>query len=64
MVTAPGETKARFEPAANGTEHYVLKEGSLVKIGDRREGWLQVERCDGLRGWVETKALEQLAISD
>ncbi|HVM97178.1 MAG TPA: BatD family protein, partial [Candidatus Acidoferrales bacterium] len=64
VVTAPGETKARFEPAANGTEHYVLKEGSLVKIGDRREGWLQVERCDGLRGWVETKALEQLAISD
>jgi tetratricopeptide (TPR) repeat protein len=60
VVVVPGNTPARFEPAANGTEHYALKEGTLVTISDRRDGWLQVTRCDGLRGWIEAKTIEPL----
>lgn len=60
VVVASGDTAARFEPADNGTVHFTLKEGSLVHILDTREGWLQIARCDGLRGWVENKNVEEL----
>ena len=60
VVIASGETPVRFEPATNGTVHFVLKEGSLVRIMDTREGWLQVARCDGRRGWVEKTVVEDL----
>ncbi len=60
VVIGSGETPARFEPAANGTVHFALKEGALVRITDTREGWLQVARCDGRRGWIEMSAVEEL----
>ncbi len=60
VVTAAGDTPARFEPAGTGTVHFVLKEGTLVRITDRREGWLQISRCDGRRGWVEEGAAAEL----
>ncbi len=60
VVTAAGDTPARFEPAGTGTVHFVLKEGTLVRITDRREGWLQIARCDGRRGWIEEAAAAEL----
>lgn len=54
------ETPARFEPAENGTVHFVLKEGSRVRILDTREGWLQIARCDGRRGWIPKNAVAEL----
>jgi tetratricopeptide (TPR) repeat protein len=60
VVITGGDTAARFEPADTGTVHFALKEGSLVRILDTREGWLQIARCDGLRGWVERTNVEQL----
>jgi len=60
VVTRGGEASVRFEPAESGTVHYTLKEGSLVRVLEPREGWLQVERCDGRRGWIERGAVENL----
>jgi tetratricopeptide (TPR) repeat protein len=58
VVTRGGETAVRFEPADSGTPHYVLKEGSVVRVLETRDGWLQVSRCDGRRGWIEHAAVE------
>jgi tetratricopeptide (TPR) repeat protein len=60
VVIAEGETPARFEPAENGTVHFGLKEGSLVRVLDTRQGWWQVARCDGRRGWLPKGAVEEL----
>ena len=60
VVIGPGETPTRFEPAENGTVHFVLKEGSLVRVADSRDNWLEVARCDGRRGWIEKSAIEEL----
>ena len=60
VIVANGETPVRFEPADSGTVHFVLKEGSLVRIMGRREGWIEVARCDGRRGWVAKDAAEGL----
>jgi len=60
VVIAEGETAARFEPADNGTVHYSLKQGSLVRVLDQREGWLQVVRCDGRRGWMPRSTMADL----
>ena len=60
VVVANGDTPARFEPADNGTVHFTLKEGSLIRILDTRQGWLQIARCDGRRGWLPKDAVEEL----
>lgn len=54
-----GDTPTRFEPAANGTVHFVLKEGTLVRVAERRENWIEVARCDGRRGWIEQDAVAE-----
>lgn len=56
VVVGAGEVAARFEPATTGTKHFVLKEGTRVAITDRREGWIQAQRCDGRRGWIEASS--------
>lgn len=60
VVTDTQEAAARFEPADDGTVHFTLPEGSTVEVTDERQGWLQVARCDGRRGWVPAAALERL----
>jgi tetratricopeptide (TPR) repeat protein len=60
VVIRSEETPVRFEPADNGTVHYTLTDGSLIRVLEQREGWLQVERCDGRRGWIERSAVETL----
>lgn len=60
IVVGADETAARFEPADDGTVHFALPQGSKVRITEQREGWLQVARCDGRRGWVPVTALERL----
>jgi len=60
LVIAEGETAARFEPAPSGTVHFALKQGTRVQLAETREGWTQVTRCDGRRGWVESASVEPL----
>lgn len=57
------DADVRFEPAETGTVHYEAPLGTVVEILAEREGWAQVaRRSDGLRGWVERKALETLRV--
>jgi len=60
VVIAEGKSSVRFEPAADGTSHYVAPQGARLRINDTREGWAQVARCDGRRGWIETQVIEEL----
>jgi tetratricopeptide (TPR) repeat protein len=60
VVISSGEAPTRFEPAQDGTVHFVLKEGSLVRVVETRDNWIEVARCDGLRGWIEKSAIEEL----
>jgi tetratricopeptide (TPR) repeat protein len=60
VVISSGEAPTRFEPAENGTVHFVLKEGSLVRVVETRDSWIEVARCDGRRGWIEKSAIEEL----
>jgi tetratricopeptide (TPR) repeat protein len=60
VVVSTGDAPARFEPAGNGTVHFILKEGSLVRVVETRDNWIEVARCDGRRGWVEKSAIEEL----
>lgn len=52
VVTPAEGGSARYEPAQNGTEYFELKQGALVEITRERDGWLQIRRSDGRRGWV------------
>ena len=60
VVISSGEAPTRFEPAQNGTGHFVLNEGSLVRVVETRDNWVEVARCDGRRGWIEKSAVEEL----
>jgi tetratricopeptide (TPR) repeat protein len=60
VVISSGDAPTRFEPAEDGTVHFVLKEGSLVRVVETRDNWIEVARCDGRRGWIEKSAVEAL----
>jgi tetratricopeptide (TPR) repeat protein len=60
VLIAASDTPARFQPASDGTEHFVLKPGALLRVVEEREDWAQVERCDGRRGWIPRAAFERL----
>jgi tetratricopeptide (TPR) repeat protein len=60
VVVSRGDTPTRFEPAENGTVHFVLKEGAVVRVVETRDNWLEVSRCDGRRGWIEDKSVAEL----
>ena len=60
VVVAKEDATVRFEPSAGGTVHYQAKPGSVVRVGGEREGWVNVVRADGRRGWVERGAIAVL----
>jgi len=60
VVLKQEDAPVRFEPAASGTVHFSVPQGTRVRVLDVREDWWQVARCDGRRGWVEKDALEEL----
>jgi tetratricopeptide (TPR) repeat protein len=60
VATRAGETPVRFEPSPDGTTHFGVPEGTLLAVLERRDGWLQVARADGRRGWIEAAACERL----
>jgi tetratricopeptide (TPR) repeat protein len=63
VVTKADETAVRFEPSQSGTEHFPVTEGTLLEITERRDGWLQVRRGDGRRGWIPREAITPLRAS-
>jgi len=60
VVVARAETPVRFEPSASGTEHFRVRPGGMLRLLARREGWAQVARRDGARGWITQDALGEL----
>jgi len=57
VVVGHDEATVRFEPSASGTVHFQAKPGTVVRLLGAREGWAQVERADGRRGWVAQAAV-------
>jgi tetratricopeptide (TPR) repeat protein len=60
VVVAREETSVRFEPAAGGTVHFQAKPGGVLHVLGEREGWAQVTRRDGRRGWIPRQAITPL----
>jgi tetratricopeptide (TPR) repeat protein len=58
VVVAAGPVAVRFEPSDRGTEHFQVGEGVLLEVADERDGWLQVRRSDGRRGWIPSAAVD------
>ena len=48
-------------PAQNGTDLFVLHEGTKVVITDgSMKGWKEIRIADGKEGWIETKKMEEI----
>lgn len=60
VVVADESVAVRFEPATDGTTHFEVAPGTPLRAGESRADWLQVRRCDGRRGWIESSAVERL----
>lgn len=60
VVTASKGSPVRFEPSADGTEHFLAPAGARLEIDQEREGWSRVTRRDGRRGWVENDKITRL----
>jgi hypothetical protein len=51
----------RFAPTMDGTTHYEVPTGTVVRLLAAREAWVQVaRRSDGLRGWIPSESVERL----
>jgi len=60
IVVSDRVATIRFEPSATGAAHFEAKPGAVLKWIAERDGWAQVARSDGRRGWVERAAIEPL----
>ncbi len=49
---------AKFEPFERATTHFILDEGSTVRLTDSKDAWRKIKRPDGKSGWVKKSALE------
>jgi hypothetical protein len=48
-------------PAQNGTDLFILHEGTRVEIiDDQMQHWKQIHVDDGKEGWVETSQIESI----
>lgn len=61
VVVASTDTDIRFEPSASGTAHFTSKPGAVLRILAEREGWAQVARPDGKRGWIARDAVQLIS---
>ncbi len=60
IVITPSVT-VKSTPATNGTDLFVLHEGTKVTITDgSMKGWKEIRIADGKEGWIESKQLEEI----
>ena len=60
IVIAPSVT-VKSTPANNGTDLFILHEGTKVMITDgSMKGWKEIHVADGKEGWIESKQLEEI----
>lgn len=60
VVTASAVT-VKSTPSKNGTDLFILHEGTRIDITDgSMQGWKQVRMADGRKGWVKTTEIEEI----
>ena len=60
IVIVPSVT-VKSTPASNGTDLFVLHEGTKVNITDgSMKGWKEIRIADGKEGWIESKQIEEI----
>lgn len=60
IVTVPSVT-VKSTPANNGTDLFILHEGTKVIITDgSMKGWKEIRIADGKEGWIESKQIEEI----
>ena len=60
IVMTPSVT-VKSTPAQNGTDLFVLHEGTKVTItDDSMKGWKEIRIADGKEGWIESKKIEEI----
>ena len=58
IVVAPSVT-VKSTPAQNGTDLFILHEGTKVVITDgSMKNWREIRLADGKKGWIESKKIE------
>jgi hypothetical protein len=59
IVIATSSVKST--PAANGTDLFILHEGTKVTITDgSMKSWKEIKLADGKEGWIETTQIENI----
>lgn len=58
-VTVSGQVEVKFAPQEDGTTHYTLPEGTLVRVLDHDRNWVQIQRADGRAGWVPAETVNR-----
>ena len=57
VITSAATIKST--PADNGTDLFVLHEGTYVRITDKSmKDWVEIKLADGKEGWIMTKQIE------
>ena len=60
IVTAPS-VAVKSTPAKNGTDLFILHEGTKVVITDgSMKGWKEIRLADGKEGWIESQKIETI----
>ena len=60
-IVIASSVTVKSTPAHNGTDLFVLHEGTKVTITDgSMKGWKEIRIADGKEGWIETKQLEEI----
>ncbi len=60
IITA-SSVSVKSTPAKNGTDLFVIHEGTKVQITDNSmAGWKEVVLADGKKGWLETSQIERI----
>ena len=59
IVISPTVT-VKSSPNENGTQIFVLHEGTKVQITDRLGEWVEIMLSDGNKGWMMTNTIEEI----
>lgn len=58
-IIIPSAVNVKSTPSKNGTDLFILHEGTKVNITDgSMRGWKKIRVADGKEGWLETKEIE------
>ena len=60
-IVMSSAVNVKSTPAANGTDLFILHEGTRVDIiDDQMQQWKQIRVADGKEGWIETSQIETI----